>query len=108
MSKFHIFDSRQIVGKFDSGIPVASMCGKIKKLKSKRHDKFLAEGAPVCEDCQRILDAHIKTGQANLLPSRTAADVNAGVGVYPQAWSGWTFTFDTTPTKTRPGFPLAA
>lgn len=107
--KFHLFDTPALVGKFDTDELVTALCGKSKKVKSKRHDALREAGSPpVCLDCVKIHAAMVSTGQAKPLgDSLPASALNSGATLPPTQY--YRVEFRAVPeSKSKWDFPLGS
>lgn len=89
----HMNTTWDIVRSADERKPIAALCGYTRIISERRRARAVAEGWPVCRDCERIADAMVATGQFNAAvhPRESIADMRERIANSERAkW--WTVT----------------
>lgn len=115
---FHVNSAHALTRAFDSGKPLAALCGYTRTMTAEEHDRTLREETiEQCPECTALHQKSMRRGFANPLPDppSTAEQIRETAKAEGDFSAAWTFRFDGSWMKKAPhttnrtsGFPLAA
>ncbi len=111
-AQLHINYLPDIVRAFDSHEELEALCGYSRVLDAELHDRLVAEDAPTCEQCQKLMDEELsKHGVptrylSSLTVDQLRQEYNRTALGYSIKITSHTGTWGTRP-PTRFDFPLA-